>query len=60
VAYRTQRAITRLQGSCRLTLRVRLCRNPTCEWYHRAFRPEEEGQWALPHGEFGLDEIALV
>jgi hypothetical protein len=23
-------------------------------------RPEEEGSWALPHGEFGLDVIALV
>jgi hypothetical protein len=60
VAYRTQRTITTLQGSCRLTLRVRRCRNPGCEWYHRAFRPEEEGRWALPHGEFGLDVIALV
>src|SRR5215472_14025183 len=45
VAYRTQRTITTLQGSCRLTLRVRRCRHPTCEWYHRAFRPEEEGTW---------------
>lgn len=60
VAYRTQRTITTLQGSCRLILRVRRCRNPACEWYHRAFRPEEEGRWALPHGEFGLDVIALV
>lgn len=60
VAYRTQRTITTLQGSCRLTLRVRRCRNPACEWYHRALRPEEEGCWALPHGEFGLDVIALI
>jgi len=30
------------------------------EWYHRPYRPEEEGKWALPHGEFGLDVIALV
>jgi len=60
VAYRTQRTITTLQGSCRLILRVRRCRNPACAWYHRAFRPEEEGRLALPHGEFGLDVIALV
>ncbi len=60
VAYRTQRTITTLQGSYRLILRVRRCRNPTCEWYHRPCRPEEEGRWALPHGEFGLDVIALV
>src|SRR5260221_4231808 len=60
VAYRTRRTITTLQGSYRLILRVRRCRNPTCERYHRGFRPEEEGKWALPHGEFGLDVIALV
>lgn len=60
VAYRTQRTITTLQGSCRLTLRVRRCRNQACAWYHRPYRPEEEGKWALPHGEFGLDVIALV
>jgi hypothetical protein len=60
VAYRTRRTITTLQGSCRLTLRVRRCRNQACEWYHRLYRPEEEGNWALPHGEFGLDVIALV
>ena len=60
VAYRTQRTITTLQGSCRLILRLRRCRNPACEWYHRPGRPEEEGKWALPHGEFGLDVIALV
>jgi hypothetical protein len=25
-----------------------------------AYRPEEEGKWALPHGEFGLEVIALI
>ena len=25
-----------------------------------AYRPEEEGRWALPHGEFGLEGIALI
>lgn len=24
------------------------------------YHPEEEGRWALPHGEFGLDIIALI
>jgi hypothetical protein len=28
--------------------------------YRCPYRPEEEGLWALPHGEFGLDVIALV
>jgi hypothetical protein len=60
VAYHTQRTITTLQGICRLTLVVRRCRNPQCERYHRPYRPEEEGRWALPHGEFGLDVIALI
>lgn len=60
VAHRTQRTVTTLQGNCRLTLRIRRCGNPQCAWYHRASRPEEEGRWALPHGEFGLDIIALI
>ncbi len=60
VAYHTQRTITTLEGICHLTLCVRRCRNPHCEWYHHPYRPEEEGRWALPHGEFGLDVIALV
>ncbi len=60
VAYHTQRTITTLQGICRLTLCVRRCRNQGCPRYHCPYRPEEEGRWALPHGEFGLDVIALV
>ena len=60
IAYRTQRTITTLQGICLLTLRVRRCHNHQCPQYHRPYRPEEEGRWALPHGEFGLDVIALV
>jgi|SRR5579863_886868 len=60
IAYRTRRTITTLQGPCRLTLRVRRCRNPQCPHYQCVYRPEEEGRWALPHGEFGLDVIALV
>lgn len=60
VAYHTWRTITMLQGNCRLTLSVRRCHNLQCEWYLRPYLPEEEGRWALPHGEFGLDVIALV
>ena len=36
------------------------CRNTTCPRFHQATRPEEEGRWAVSHGEFGLDVIALV
>jgi hypothetical protein len=60
VAYHTARTVTTLDGLCRLTLVVRRCRNRDCPLYHRPYRPEEEGKWALPHGEFGLDVIALV
>jgi hypothetical protein len=60
VAYHTQRTITTLKGVYRLTLHVRRCHNQQCERYHCPYRPEEEGKWALPHGEFGLDVIALV
>jgi len=60
VAYHKERKIMTLQGLCRLTLVVRRCRNGECSCYKRAYRPEEEGRFALPHGECGLDVIALV
>lgn len=49
-----------LDGLYRLTLIIRRCQNPACSLHRRPYRPEEEGGWALPHGEFGLDVIALV
>ncbi len=58
--YLTHRTVTTLTGVHRLTLRIRRCVNPGCSRYHRPYRPEQEGAWALPHGEFGLDVIALV
>ena len=60
VAYHNRRRIIKLDGLYQLTLVVRRCHNPQCERYHIAYRPEEEGAWALPHGEFGLDLIALI
>jgi hypothetical protein len=60
VAYHTHRAITTLDGGYRLHLTVRRCQTRTCPRYHRPYRPEMEGSWALPHGEFGLDVIALI
>ncbi len=60
ITYHTFCTVTTLSGSYRLTLQVRRCRNQHCARYHQSYRPEEEGQWALPHGEFGLDVIALV
>ena len=60
VAYHDRRTVATLDGLYALVLVVRLCREPSCPLYRRPYRPEEEGGWALPHGEFGLDVIALV
>ncbi len=60
VAYHSRRTVATLDGLYRLTLVVRRCQAPRCPRYHQPYRPEEEGGWALPHGEFGLDVIALV
>jgi hypothetical protein len=60
MGYRSVRTITTLDGLCQLLLTIRRCHNPLCPRYHQPYRPEEEGHWALPHGEFGLDVIALI
>ena len=60
VAYHTQRHVTTLQGHFCLQLSVRRCHQEACSRYHQPYRPEEEGRWALPYGEYGLDVIALV
>jgi len=60
MAYRSDRTITTLDGWCQLLLTIRCCHNPICPRYCQPYRPEEEGHWALPHGEFGLDVIALI
>src|SRR4051794_32347702 len=60
VAYHSRRTVATLDGLYALTLVVRHCQDAACPLYHQAYRPEEEGGWALPHGEFGLDAIALV
>lgn len=60
MGHHSHRTVTTLQGVTRLTLKVYRCRNTECPRLHQPTRPEEEGGWALPHGEFGLDVIALV
>jgi hypothetical protein len=60
IAYRSVRTITTLEGVCQLLLTIRRCHNRACSRYRQPYRPEEEGHWALPHGEFGLDIIALI
>jgi hypothetical protein len=43
-----------------LRLQVRSCRNPECSRHKACLRPEQEGRFALPQQEFGLDVIAAV
>jgi hypothetical protein len=58
--HHSHRTVTTLSGLWKLTLVVRQCIEPTCPRFHQRYRSEEEGRWALPHGEFGLEVIALI
>jgi len=59
-AYQTRRSVTTLDGTIRLRLQVRRCRQPHCPRRAVPLRPEQEGRFALPEHEFGLDVIALA
>src|SRR3954452_20277334 len=59
-AYKTQRTVTTLDGTVRLRLQVRRCRTPSCPRRAVPLRPEQEGRYALPEHEFGLDIIATI
>jgi hypothetical protein len=43
-----------------LHLQLRSCRNTDCPRRGVCLRPEQEGRFALPHHEFGLDVIATI
>ena len=60
VAYHRRRQVMTLEGLWQLRVVICQCPTPTCSLYHVRYHPEEEGRWALPHGEFGLDVIALI
>lgn len=60
IAYNTRRKVVTLEGIFQLRIAISQCHTPTCPRYHVRSHPEEEGRWALPHGEFGLDIIALI
>src|SRR5438067_6757599 len=60
IAYATTRTVVPRDGPVHFTVKVRRCTPPSCARYHRPYRPEEEGGWALPHSEFGLDVIAWL
>ena len=55
-----RRTVVTLEGLARLRLQVRSCRNPQCPRHRICLRPEQEGRYALPQHEFGLDVIAAV
>jgi hypothetical protein len=55
-----RRTVVTLEGLVRLRLQIRSCRNPECPRHHACLRPEQEGRFALPQHEFGLDVVALV
>jgi hypothetical protein len=59
-AAKPYRSVTTLDGIVRLHLKLRSCRNPNCPRRNVCLRPDQEGRFALPHHEFGLDVIALV
>jgi hypothetical protein len=59
-ANKPRRTVVTPQGLIRLRLQVRGCRNPGCPRQKVCPRPEQEGRFALPQHEFGLDVIALV
>jgi hypothetical protein len=60
VDYENHRTITTMTEVVRLKLKVRRCQNEDCTRHHKPYRPEVEGQWALPGHEFGLDVIAAI
>jgi hypothetical protein len=60
VDYENTRVVITLSEVVELRLRVRRCPNKDCARYHKPYRPECEGGWALPKHEFGLDVIAVI
>jgi Transposase, Mutator family len=60
IAYHRRRRLVTLSGVLDLRLRIRRCHNAACALYKQPIRPEKEGALALPHGEVGLDVIALI
>jgi hypothetical protein len=59
-AYKNRRTVTTLDGVIRLGVQIRRCRDRACRQQGSPVRPEQEGRFALPQHEFGLDVIALV
>jgi hypothetical protein len=60
-AYDNRRKVTLLEGRvAQLRLKIRRCGNTACQRYHKVYRPEAEGRWALSEQEYGLEVLAQV
>jgi hypothetical protein len=59
-AYDNHHTVTGLEEVVHLRLKVRRCVKADCARYQVPYRPEEEGGWALPNHEFGLDVIVQI
>jgi hypothetical protein len=55
-----RRTVVTLEGLVQLRLQIRGCRNPACSRHRACLRPEQEGRFALPQHEFGLDVIVPI
>lgn len=60
VAYTKKRKLMTRHGLVRLHLHIRRCEYAECASFHHPYHPEDEGQWALPGQEFGLDVVLRV
>lgn len=60
VAYTKTRKLMTLNGLVQLRLQIRRCETSQCARFHQVCHPEEEGHWALPGQEFGLDVVLRV
>jgi hypothetical protein len=58
--YDNERMVRTLDGMVKLRLKVRRCQNKNCSRYKKPYRPECEGNWALPVHEFGFDVVAYI
>ena len=59
-AYKIRRTVVTLDGTVRLGLQARRCRDRRCPRFGTPWRPEQEGRIVLPQHEFGLDVIAAI
>jgi len=58
--YDNYRRVRTLTGVVQLRLKIYRCVHQDCHLTGQSYRPEQEGFWALPQHEFGLDVIAAV